>query len=92
LRIDNRLEFIHKQLVTFNYFVAVVLGMRSADFPKELSAQNMKATSMVHELIKRVLGREESFTLSVRKGSGVVRYARDSTMLLVPPVEVTYDY
>ena len=67
----------------------IILGLRSADFPKELSAQNMKATSMVHELIKRVLGREEAFTLSVRKGSGTVRYARDSTMLLVPPVEVT---
>ncbi len=43
---------------------------------------------MVHEMIKRVLGREEQFTLSVRKGSGTVRYARDSTLLLIPPVEV----
>ncbi len=67
----------------------IVLGLRSNEFPKELSAQNMKATAMVHEMIKKVLGREEPFTLSVRKGSGTVRYARDSNMLLIPPIEVT---
>jgi hypothetical protein len=67
----------------------IVLGLRSNEFPKELSAQNMKATAMVHEMIKKVLGREEPFTLSVRKGSGTIRYARDSNMLLIPPIEVT---
>ncbi len=70
-------------------FIKLHLGLKSSEFPKELSAQNMKATAMVHELIKRVLGREEPFTLSVRKGSGTVRYARDSNMLLIPPIEVT---
>jgi hypothetical protein len=47
---------------------------------------------MVHELIKRVLGREEPFSISLRRGSGTLRYARDSTMLLVPPVEVLMVY
>ncbi len=55
-----------------------------------MSAHNMKAPAMVHEMIKKVLGREEPFTLSVRKGSGTLRYGRDSTMLLIPPVEVNY--
>ncbi len=62
--------------------------MKSSDFPKEAAAQNVKATSMIHELISRVLGREEAFSLSVRRGSGTLRFARDSTMYLVPPIEV----
>jgi hypothetical protein len=67
----------------------LILGLKSLDFPKELAAQNVRANAMVHELIIKVLGREEAFTLSVRKGSGTVRYARDSPMQLLPPIEVT---
>jgi hypothetical protein len=62
--------------------------MKSSEFPKEPSGQNAKATTMIHELIKRVLGREEAFTLSVRRGTGTLRFARDSTLYLVAPIEV----
>ncbi len=48
----------------------------------------MKAGSMMHELILKVLGREEPFNLSIRRGNGTLRFARDSTMYLVPPIEV----
>jgi hypothetical protein len=48
----------------------------------------MKATALIDELIRKVLGREEQFSLSVRRGSGTLRLARDSTMYLVPPIEV----
>ncbi len=36
----------------------------------------------------KVLGREEPFKLSVRRGANVLRKARDSTLLLLPPIEV----
>ncbi len=68
--------------------VYLISGLKCADFPKEAAAQNVKAASMIHELILRVLGREEQFNLSVRRGSGNLRLARDSTMYLVPPIEV----
>jgi hypothetical protein len=48
----------------------------------------MKANAIIHDLIKKVLGREEQFSLSLRRGSGTLRFARDSTMYLVPPIEV----
>ncbi len=43
---------------------------------------------MIKDLLVRVLGREEAYSISVRKGSGTLRYARDSPLLLLPPVEV----
>ncbi len=64
--------------------------MRSSDFPKEMAAQNVKAAAMISDLIKRVLGREEPFTISVRRGNGTLRFARDSTLYLVPPIEVKH--
>ncbi len=64
------------------------IGLKCSDFPKEAAAQNVKAGSMIHELIVKVLGREEPFNLSVRRGTGTLRLARDSTMYLVPPIEV----
>jgi hypothetical protein len=43
---------------------------------------------MIKELIVKVLGREEAFKVAVRRGANVLRKARDSTMLLLPPIEV----
>ncbi len=66
------------------------IGMVTSEFPKEAAAQNARAQTLVHELVKRVLGREEPFNISLRRGgSGTIRYARNSTMLLVPPIEVS---
>jgi hypothetical protein len=44
---------------------------------------------MIKELIQKVLGREEPFKLSVRRGANILRKARDSTLLLLPPIEVS---
>jgi hypothetical protein len=63
-------------------------GLKRAEFPTELGAQNVKATEIVKELIVKILGREEPFKLSVRRGANVLRKARDSTLLLLPPIEV----
>jgi hypothetical protein len=61
----------------------------TSEFPKEVSAQNARAQTLIHELVLRVLGREEPFSISLRRGgTGTIRYARNSTLLLVPPVEV----
>jgi hypothetical protein len=57
-------------------FCIKILGLRSPDYPKEMPAMNMKATLLIKELITKVLGREEEFALSVRRGSGTPRYAR----------------
>ncbi len=63
--------------------------MKTSEFPKETAAQNAKANAMIHELVVKVLGREEPFSISLRRGgTGTLRYARDSTLLLVPPIEV----
>ncbi len=62
--------------------------MKSAEFPTELASQNARATEMVRELIIKVLGREEPFKVSVRRGANILRKARDSTLLLLPPIEV----
>ncbi len=67
-------------------------GLKAKEFPKEIAAQNMQASIMIKDLISRVLGREEPFTITVRKGSGTLRYARDSSLLLLPPVEVSYGF
>jgi len=63
------------------------LGLKAKDFPKDYSEQHTKAVEIVKALIAKVLNREETFTLTVRK-TAKVRYARDSTMILLPPVEV----
>ncbi len=55
-----------------------------------MSGQNTKATEIIKEMIKRVLGRDEPFKLSVRRGANVLRKARDSNLLLLPPIEVRF--
>lgn len=57
------------------------------DFPKDIAGQNSKTVEVVRDLLKRVLGREEDFSLSVRK-SAQRRYAKESPMVMIPPVEV----
>jgi hypothetical protein len=49
----------------------------------------MQANVIIKDLLTKVLGREEPFSITVRRGSGILRYARDSTMFLVPPIEVS---
>ena len=44
---------------------------------------------MIKSLIQIVLKRDEEVTVQVRK-SGKQRYARDSSQILVPPIEVGY--
>jgi hypothetical protein len=39
-------------------------------------------------MIVKILGREEKFHVSVRRGANILRRARDSTLLLLPPLEV----
>jgi hypothetical protein len=43
---------------------------------------------MVKVMIARVLGREETFAVSVRRGTNALRFAKDSQLLLLPPLEV----
>ncbi len=64
------------------------IGLKSADFPSDLAGQNTKATELIKEMILRVLGREEAFKVAVRRGANVLRKARDSTLFLLPPIEV----
>lgn len=68
------------------------LGLKCAEFPKDLPSQNTKAMEIIKELVTRVLGREEQFTLSVRRGTQNIRYAKDSPLLLLPPIEVSNLY
>lgn len=63
--------------------------MKSADYPKDTNEQSAKAVELVKDLVLRVLGREETFSLVVRKSSQR-RYAKDSTLVLVPPIEVSW--
>jgi hypothetical protein len=56
------------------------------DYPKELTDQNLKAQELVKSMMLKVLNREEPFTLTLR--SGQRRYSRDSSLVLVPPIEV----
>jgi hypothetical protein len=67
------------------------VGLKSSEFPSDLSGQNAKATEMIKEMMKRVLGREEAFKVAVRRGANVLRKARDSTMFLLPPIEVRFE-
>jgi hypothetical protein len=57
------------------------------DFPADLASQNSKTVDIVRSLVEKVLGRREDFSLTVRKGSQR-RYAKDSSMVMIPPVEV----
>jgi len=57
------------------------------DFLKDIAGQNSKTVEVVRDLIKRVLGREEDFSLTVRK-STQRRYAKESPLIMIPPVEV----
>lgn len=55
-----------------------------------MAGQNTRANEIIKELVIKVLGREEKFSVSVRRGSNILRRARDSTMFLLPPMEVKY--
>ena len=48
----------------------------------------MRALEIMKNLVMRVLGREEAFNLSVRRGAQALRYVKDSAMLMIPPIEV----
>jgi hypothetical protein len=66
----------------------IFLGLKRPEFPSDLAGQNAKANEIIKEMINKVLGRDEKFSLSVRRGANVLRRARDSTLLLLPPIEV----
>jgi hypothetical protein len=65
----------------------MILGVKVKEFPKEMVEQNARATELVKEIVRKVLNRDEPFTLTVRKTTSV-RYAKNSTLILVPPIEV----
>jgi hypothetical protein len=52
-----------------------------------MAEQNARATEIVKDLLKRVLGREETFSLTVRK-SGQRRVYKDTDLVMIPPIEV----
>jgi hypothetical protein len=62
--------------------------LKSSEFPTDLAGQNARATEVVKELMVKILGREESFKVAVRRGANTLRRARDSTLFLLPPIEV----
>lgn len=62
-------------------------GLKATDYPKETNEQSAKAVEIVKDLVLRVLGRDETFSLVVRK-SAQRRYAKDSNLVLIPPIEV----
>lgn len=62
-------------------------GLKTDTYPKEAGEQNAKAVGMIKELMMKVLGREEEFSLTIRK-STQQRFAKDSKLILVPPIEV----
>jgi len=64
-----------------------ISGLKSKEFPKDYAEQHTKAVEMVKALLNKVLNREETFTLTVRK-IAKLRYARDSSMIILPPLEV----
>ncbi len=68
---------------------SILTGLKAQEFPKDPGAQTMQANIIIKDLVTKVLGREETFSISVRRGSGILRYARGSTMFLVPPIEVS---
>ncbi len=64
-------------------------GVRVNEFPKDLAEQNAKAVEAVRDIVKRVLGRDEPFSLVVRK-SNQRRYVKDTSLVIIPPVEVSF--
>ncbi len=58
------------------------------EFPRELPEQSIKATELVKGIIWKVLNREETFSITVRK-THQLRYAKNSSAILVPPIEVS---
>lgn len=70
-----------------HYSLSTLTGLKIANFPKDISSQNSRGSEIVKDLIRRVLGREEQFTLLVRR-SGQQRFAKDSAQVVVPPLEV----
>lgn len=65
------------------------IGLKTDSYPREASEQNAKAVGMIKELMQKVLGRDEEFSLSVRR-STQQRFAKDSKLILVPPIEVRF--
>ncbi len=71
-------------------FTVIILGLKSKDFPKDMSEQNARANDIVKDLLKRVLGRDETFSLTVRK-SGQRRVFKETDLIMIPPIEVVVD-
>jgi len=80
----SEVPFVTSKELIFYYFN---IGLKTKEFPKDLSAQNAKSIELVKEIIRKVLNRDEQFTLTVRKTTQT-RYAKDSSLVLVPPIEV----
>lgn len=57
------------------------------NFPGDIAGQNARTSELIRELIGKVLGRQEEFAVTVRRGSAR-RYAKESSLVMIPPVEV----
>ncbi len=64
-------------------------GLKVKEFPQELPEQSVKATEMVREIVRKVLNRDETFSITV-SNTYQVQYAMNSTLILVPPIEVLF--
>ena len=53
-----------------------------------MAGQNAATVKIVKELVTKVLGRDEDFSLTVRGGKQR-KLSKDTTMVMVPPVEVS---
>jgi len=62
-------------------------GLRARDFPVDLAAQSEQAKLIVQDLMRRILNREEDFTVFVKRVA-VRRMARNNLEVLLPPFEV----
>ncbi len=62
-------------------------GLKSNEYPKDVNEQSGRAVSLMRQVVARVLGRDEEFSLSVKKVHQL-RYVKDSTVVMVPPLEV----
>lgn len=65
--------------------------MRGKEFPKEMPEQNKVAMGIVKDQVRKVLSREEEFTVSV-KMVFERKFARGTGELILPPFEVVANF
>lgn len=64
-----------------------MLGLRGKEFPKDIAEQNKVAMTLMTELVRKVLGREEDLSVNV-KMVFEKKFARGTGETILPPIEV----